>query len=68
MQDMTSLAVDDRSAIIGSIAGCAMLFAVLLAAKFMWPDTRHAKPMANCPALEQGANCKPRLNAASAVR
>ncbi len=68
MQNMTSLAVDDRSAIIGSIAGCAMLFAVLLAAKFMWPETRHAKPVANCPALEQGANCKPRVNAAAAVR
>jgi hypothetical protein len=68
MQEMTSLAVDDRSAIIGSIAGCAILFAVLLAAKFMWPETRRAQPMASCPALEQGAACKPRVDAASAVR
>jgi hypothetical protein len=61
MQDSTDKAVDDRSAIIGSVAGCALLFAVLLTAKMMWPVPAHeAKPQFKCPALEQGADCPPR--------
>lgn len=59
MQEMTKLAVDDRGAIFGSIAGCTLLFAALLAAKLMWPvQSHHAKP--NCPALEQGTGCQRR--------
>jgi hypothetical protein len=58
MQDKADLAVDDRSAIIGSVAGCAMLFAALLAAKIMWPAPPHyEKPVSSCPALEQGSGC-----------